>query len=171
MTNVIDRNKEPVLAVYPGSFDPITVGHMDIIYRAADLFDELIVCIMVNHKKHCLFSEAERLEQVKMLFKDTANIRVDSYHGLAMAYAKEKKAKVLVRGLRSPEDFSYEYNMTFFNHRISPEVETVFLGASMDYVNISSSAVRELLAFGGNISGLVPKEIEKAIIERGGKYE
>lgn len=153
-------------AVYPGSFDPVTNGHLDIIRRASALFDEVTVCVMVNHAKHCIFSPEERMALIAASVAGLDNVRVDSYDGLLMAYARQKGMDAVVKGLRSGRDFEFENTMDFYNKRIAPEIETVYLMAEHTYVHVSSSGVRELMAFQGDISGLVPDQVVRAIAKK-----
>ena len=150
-------------AVYPGSFDPITCGHVDIIRRGAAIFDEVTVCVMVNPRKKYLFSLEERLDLIQKSLKDLKNVKIDHYEGLMMNYAIENHFDVVLKGLRNTQDFEYENNMEFFNKRMAKDIESVYLMSSHEHEYISSSAVRELLNFGGDLSGLVPKVVEDAL--------
>ncbi len=153
-------------AIYPGSFDPITLGHLDIIHRAAKIFDKLIVVVMVNPAKKCAFSPEERVELIKKCTADLDNISVEFSDGLLADYAKEKKAGAIIKGLRALSDFEYEFQMALTNSRLNPEVETLFLTTKAENMYLSSSMVRQIASMGGDISGFVPDIIHKQIINR-----
>ena len=140
-----------MLAVYPGSFDPITNGHMDIIRRAAALFDQLIVAVLENPTKKPLFTVEERKWMIKESIKDIPNVQVDSFHGLTVEYARQKGAGVLVRGLRAISDFEFEFQLAAMNHKLHPEVEAVFMMTNTKYSFLSSSAIKEAASFCGCI--------------------
>jgi pantetheine-phosphate adenylyltransferase len=146
-------------AIYPGSFDPVTVGHMDLIMRSAKMFDELVVGVLDNYRKQCAFSVEERVEMLKVLTKDVPNIKIKAFSGLLVDFAKQEDAHIIVRGLRAITDFEYELQMAQTNRQIDGGIDTVFLTASAEYSYVSSSAVRELALFGGDYSGFVPSEI------------
>ncbi len=145
-------------AIYPGSFDPVTFGHQDIIERSAALFDELIVGVLNNSAKNSLFSVGERVSMLKELTKVIPNVTVDSFDGLLVDYMKESGATIIVRGLRAVTDFEYELQMAQTNHVEYPKAETIFLTTNMKYSYLSSSVVREFAAFGGDISKFVPSQ-------------
>ena len=148
------------IAICPGSFDPITMGHLDIIRRTAKLFDTVIVCIMHNSSKTTpMFSVDERVEMVCRAVKDLPNVRVDTSAGLLAEYARQFDGAVVVKGLRAASDFEYEFQMNLINKKINPELETMFLTASEKYTFLSSSVVREMARYGAELSGLVPDEI------------
>ncbi|MGE5632918.1 MAG: pantetheine-phosphate adenylyltransferase [Caulobacteraceae bacterium] len=154
------------IAVCPGSFDPATNGHLDIIERSAKLFDKVIVAVLNNPNKQPIFSVEERVELLKktcMLFE---NVEVDSFSGLLMDYVKKKDANVIVKGLRAVSDFEYEFQMALMNKKLNPEVETVFMMTSNKYSYLSSSLVKEVVKLGGCIKGLVPDVIEKELHKR-----
>lgn len=153
------------IAVYPGSFDPVTLGHLDIIRRAAKLFDELVVCVMVNPTKKYLLSEEKRVALLEAVVADLPNVRIDTHGGLMVRYAQENQIGFVIKGLRNGTDYDYEINMEFYNRRIVPEIETVYLASDPTLVHVSSSGVRELIAFEGDVGGLVPDVVEKAIAE------
>ncbi len=154
-------------AIYPGSFDPLTMGHLDLIKRAAACFDELTVAVLNNHEKSPLFSVEERVNMIKEAVKDIPNVRVDSFSGFLVDYAKEHDIHVSIRGLRTPSDFEYELPTAQFNRILSKdEVETLFLATSLEYAHLSSSAVREVAKFKGDIRGLVPDCILTKIYEK-----
>ena len=158
-------------AVYTGSFDPVTNGHMDIIRRASEIFDVLIVSILNNKEKTPLFSVEERVKILEEATKDLPNVQIDSFSGLLVDYAREKDLHVIVRGLRAITDFEYELQMSQTNHKLSPNVETMFLTTSIEYSYLSSTTVREIAAFGGDVTQFVPQavavELEKKMKEKG----
>ena len=163
------------IAVYPGSFDPVTNGHIDIIERAAKIFDLVHVAIIVNPEKTPYFDIDEREQMLKTAVSHIKKAKVDSFDGLLVDYAKTKKACAIVRGLRAVSDFDYEFQMALTNLRMCPEIETVFIMTDYKYSYLSSSLVKQIAFLGGNVSGLVPKtvvkELKKAVIDRnrGGK--
>ena len=154
------------VAIYPGSFDPITLGHLDIIHRAAKLFDKLIVVVMVNPAKKCSFLPEERVELIKKSIDDLDNVTVEFSDGLLAEYAKEKNAGAIIKGLRALSDFEYEFQMALTNSKLNPEVETLFLTTKAENMYLSSSMVRQIASMGGDISGFVPDIIHKQIINR-----
>ena len=147
---------ERVIAIYPGSFDPITKGHLDLIRRSAGLFERLIVALLRNESKQPLFSIDERLEMLEQVAAGFGNVEVDSFDGLLAHYAGRRGAKVILRGIRAVSDYEYELQMTHMNRRLNPAVETVFLMANDAYSIISSRLVKEVFRLGGDISELVP---------------
>ena len=153
------------IAICPGSFDPVTLGHMDIISRACKIFDKVIVAVPVNPDKHASFTVEERME---MLRTATAgmNVEVDCVHGLLADYAKEKNAAAIVKGLRAMTDFEYEFQMALTNKKLNPEVETMFLATSVENMFLSSSMVKQIAGFGGDISHFVPECLLDRINER-----
>ncbi len=146
-------------AVFPGSFDPPTYGHLNIIERASKLFDSIDVVIAVNHEKHSLFTADERLHFIKAMTKNFANVTVHKWEGLVVNYAKENGANILLRGIRNANDFSYEFDLSLMNHTLNAEIETLFIPTEQKYSIIKSSAIKELAMFGGDISGMVPPEV------------
>lgn len=156
------------VAIYPGSFDPITNGHLDLIERAARLFDRLIVAILRNEGKEPLFTAEERVEMLRQVLRDYANVEVDSFEGLLVDYAARRGAGVIVRGIRAVSDYEYELQMALMNRRLAPQIETVFLMAGEAYSFISSRLVKEVASLGGDISGLVPPVVEARLRERVG---
>ncbi len=154
------------LAIYPGSFDPITNGHLDLIDRAARLFDRLIVAILSNESKEPVFSVEERIEMLREVVTGYPNVEVDSFHGLLVDYAATRGATVIIRGIRAISDYEYELQMALMNRRLAPGIETVFLMASEDYSFISSRLVKEVISLGGDISGLVPPPVEVKLRHR-----
>ncbi|MDI6870305.1 MAG: pantetheine-phosphate adenylyltransferase [Bacillota bacterium] len=153
-------------AVYPGSFDPVTNGHLDIIERAAVLFDEVIVAVARNRAKHALFSVAERLEMLREVTGSLVNVKVDAFDGLTVRYAKAQGAQVIIRGLRVLSDFENEMMMALMNRNQEPTIDTIFLMTSKDHAFLSSSAVKELASLGGDISALVPPEVARQLAAR-----
>lgn len=143
-------------AIYPGSFDPVTFGHLDIIRRSSKLVDELIVGVLKNNAKSPLFSVAERVKILEEVTKELPNVRIVPFEGLLVEFAREMKAKMVVRGLRAITDFEYELQMAQTNHKLEPELETIFLTTSLEYSYLSSTTVKEVAAFGGDISQFVP---------------
>ncbi len=156
----------PTLAVYPGSFDPLTNGHVDIILRGARLFDRIIVAILVNAEKAPLFSMEERVAITREVFRDQPNVEVDTFHGLLVDYVEERGAQVIVRGLRAVSDFEYEFQMALMNRRLKPRIETVFMMPAEQYSYISSRLIKEVFSLGGRVSGLVPAEVEARLREK-----
>ena len=156
-------------AVYPGSFDPMTYGHLDIIKRASKIFDVLIVSVLNNKEKTPLFSVEERVKILAKATADIPNVKVDSFSGLLVDYAREKKIHVAVRGLRAITDFEYELQISQTNRLLSKEtLDTVFLATSLEYAYLSSSGVREIASFGGDISMCVPDFVAKLVYEKYG---
>jgi pantetheine-phosphate adenylyltransferase len=154
------------LAVYPGTFDPLTNGHVDIIERGARLFDRIIVAILVNAEKAPLFSMAERVDIARKVFTDHANVEVDTFDGLLVDYVAKRQANVLVRGLRAVSDFEYEFQMALMNRRLNPTIETVFMMPAEQYSYISSRLIKEVFALGGRVHGLVPELVETRLREK-----
>lgn len=154
-------------AIYPGSFDPITNGHLDIIKRGAEIFDKIIVAVLINVDKKGLFNIEERVELIKKATYDIKNIEIISFQGLLIDLLKEKNSNVILRGLRAVSDFEYEMQMALMNNKLNSDVETVFMMTSAENSFLSSSAIKQVAKFGGNINGLVPnniiKDIEKKI--------
>lgn len=153
-------------AVYPGSFDPVTNGHLDIIRRSRCLADELIVGVLNNKAKTPLFSVEERVKMLEEMTKNMPGVKVVPFEGLLIDFAKEMSAGIVVRGLRAVTDFEYELQMAQTNNKLSPELETVFLTTSLEYSYLSSTIVKEVAAFGGDISQFVPETIERRIQEK-----
>ena len=155
------------LAICPGSFDPITLGHLDIISRSAQIFDNVIVCIMFNsNKTKPMFAISERVEMVKKVVERFPNVRVDTSDGLLAEYAKQFDGAVIVKGLRAASDFEYEFQMNHINKKINPELETMFLTANEKYTFLSSSVVPEVASYGADLTGFVPREIVAEIEEK-----
>ena len=154
------------LAVYPGSFDPLTNGHVDIITRGARLFDRIVVAILVNAEKAPLFSMAERVEIARAVFKEYANVEVDTFDGLLVDYVEKRKARVIVRGLRAISDFEFEFQLALMNRRLNSEIETVFMMPAEQYSYISSRLIKEVFSLGGKVHGLVPELVEARLREK-----
>jgi len=152
-----------VVAIYPGSFDPITLGHLDIIERGVKLFDHVIIAVLCNPSKEPLFSQEKRMEQIRYCTNHLKNVEVDSFTGLTVEYAKLRQARVLLRGLRVLSDFEKELQMSHTNQTLWSGVETVFLATTKEYSFLSSSIVKEIARFGGSISHLVPENVAKDI--------
>jgi pantetheine-phosphate adenylyltransferase len=154
------------IAVYPGSFDPITFGHLDIINRALKIFDEVVIAVARNERKSPLFSVEERVDLIKSVMKQNERVEVDTFDGLLVDYARSRKAQAIIRGLRAISDFEYELQMAQINRGISKDVETVFLMTSVFYSFLSSSIVKEVHSLKGPIDGLVPPLVKKALDEK-----
>jgi pantetheine-phosphate adenylyltransferase len=154
------------LAVYPGSFDPLTNGHVDIITRGSRLFDRIIVAILVNAEKSPLFTMEERVEMSRTVFKGQPNVEVDTFDGLLVDYVARRNAQVIVRGLRAVSDFEFEFQMALMNQRLNGTIETVFMMPSEKYTFISSRLIKEVFALGGQVHGLVPDLIETRLREK-----
>lgn len=146
-------------AIYPGSFDPVTSGHLNIIRRAARIFDKLVVCVMVNAGKNPMFTLDERVELIRRVTSDIPNVEVDSSNELLANYAKKRDISVIVKGLRAGSDFENEFQMALINHKINPELDTMFLTAESQYMYLSSSTVKELGNYGVDLSDFLPQEI------------
>lgn len=157
------ENDGKTTAVYPGSFDPVTNGHLDIIRRAANVFGRLIVAVGANAAKTPLFSVAERVELLRSVTRDLPNVEIDHFDGLLVEYARSKGAKVIIKGLRAVSDFEYELQMASINHRLDDRIETFFMMTSPKYSFLSSSIIREVARLNGSITGLVPEEVETAL--------
>jgi pantetheine-phosphate adenylyltransferase len=153
----------PKVAIYPGSFDPVTNGHIDIVERGLKLFDKIIVSILHNPKKEYLFPLEERLEMLKDCMKKFKGVEIDSFDGLLVDYAASRKAHAILRGLRAMSDFEYEFQMALMNRRLNREIQTVFLMTGLRWIFTSSSIIKEAIQFGGNIDGMVPKLVQKKL--------
>jgi len=161
-----EKSLSEKIAVVPGSFDPITNGHLDIIKRAADVFDVIYVAVLNNSSKNPLFSIDERMELIKEVTKEIPNIRIESSTGLLVEYAKAKNAKAIVRGLRAVSDFEYEMQITSMNRYLDESIETFFIMTKNQYSFLSSSIVKEVARYGGTVTGLVPEIVENALLEK-----
>ncbi|HKK91269.1 MAG TPA: pantetheine-phosphate adenylyltransferase [Desulfobacteraceae bacterium] len=153
-------------AIYPGSFDPLTNGHADIIERGLKIFDRVIVAIMHNPSKNCLFSVDERMEMIKKSFESKKNIQVDSFNGLVVDYARMHNAVALLRGMRAISDFENEFQMALMNRRLNKKVQTVFLMTGLRWIFTSSSIIKEVAQFGGDITGMAPKPVKDKMLEK-----
>ena len=156
------------LAVYPGSFDPLTNGHVDIIERGARLFDRIIVAIAANAEKAPMFTMAERVDIARAVFRNHPNVEVDTFDGLLVNYVERRKANVIVRGLRAVSDFEYEFQMALMNRELAASLETVFMMPAVQYSYISSRLIKEVFALGGKVHGLVPELVEKRLRDKQG---
>lgn len=154
------------IAIYPGSFDPVTFGHLDIIKRIAKVFDKVIIGILINKNKTPLFSVEEKMDMLKEVTRDLSNIEIIAFEGLLIEFAKQQKANVIVRGLRGVSDFEYELQMAQGNQQYDEEVETMFLATSAKYSYISSSMVKEIAHFGGDVEGFVPDYVKEKVKEK-----
>ena len=153
-------------AIYPGSFDPVTLGHLDIIKRSAALVDHLIVGVLNNSTKTPLFSVDERVNMLKEVTKDIPNVEILSFSGLLVDFAREHNVQAIIRGLRAVTDFEYELQMSQTNRKVAPEVDTIFFTTSLEYAYLSSSIVKEVAQYGGDISAFVAEPVEKAIKQK-----
>jgi len=151
------------LAVFPGSFDPLTNGHVDIILRSAHLFERVIVAVLVNADKKPLFTSDERVAIVREVFREYANVEVESFDGLLVEYAKRRRASAIVRGLRAVSDFEYEFQMALMNRHLEPTLETVFMMPAEQYTYLSSRLIKEVFQLGGEVKGLVPPAVERSM--------
>ena len=160
------KKRSDRIAIYPGTFDPLTNGHVDIIKRGALLFDRIVVALLVNQEKEPLFSVAERVEMLSAVLALESNVEVDTFDGLLVDYARRRKAQVIVRGLRAISDFEYEMQMALMNRRLSDTLETVLMMPSESYTYLSSRLVKEVFALGGSVHGLVPTLVEAKLAEK-----
>ncbi|HKY63620.1 MAG TPA: pantetheine-phosphate adenylyltransferase [bacterium] len=151
------------IAIYPGSFDPPTYGHMNIVERGLDIFEKVIIAVARNTSKKSLLSPDERVELLRNLFKGRRNVEVDQFEGLLVEYAKTKKTNVILRGLRTVADYEYELQMSFSNKSLNPQVETIFMMTESKFSHISSSIIKEIAYFGGSVKGMVHPLVEKTI--------
>lgn len=154
------------IAIYPGSFDPITYGHLDIIKRSLSIFDEIIVAVARNSQKNPLFTSDERMDLIKEVLKDEPRVSVDTFNGLLINYVTARDAHVIIRGLRAISDFEYEFQIAQMNSSISYNVETMFMMTSVQYGYLSSSIVKEVCSLGGNVDSFVPPEIKTAMLKK-----
>ena len=159
--------KNFVRAIFPGSFDPVTNGHLDVIHRAVPLFDELVVAVVHNSHKNQLFSPKERVDMIAELIADTPNVSVESFDGLTVAYAKKRQANVILRGLRSLTDVQYEFQLAMTNRAVA-SIETVFIMTSERYGFTSSTLIREIASLGGDLSNLIPQNVQAQLRDRFG---
>ena len=155
-------------AVYPGSFDPVTYGHLDIIARSAEIMDELVVGVLMNQAKTPLFSVEERVSMLHIMTKNISNVRIESFSGLSVDFARKEGAGFFIRGLRAITDFDYELQMSQTNRIMAPEIDTIFRTTRLQYAYLSSTTVKEVASYGGDISNFVPPLVEKAVMEKFG---
>ncbi len=153
-------------AIYPGSFDPITNGHVDIIQRGFEIFDKIVVSVLENPVKSPLFPVGERVEMIRQIFKHEKKVEVKSFQGLLVEFARRNKARIVIRGLRAVSDFEYEFQMALMNRNLAPDVETLFMMPSLNSTFLSSKVVKEVFALGGPVRDLVPPLVEKALGEK-----
>jgi len=156
-------------AIYPGTFDPLTLGHVDIIARGSALFDKIVVAVVRNAEKSPLFSVEDRIEMIQEAFADSKNVETDAFSGLLVDYARAKKATAIVRGIRAISDFEYEFQMALMNRRLAPSIETVFMMPAEEYSYVSSRLVKEVAELGGSVKGLVPAGVERRLQQKLGK--
>ena len=149
------------LAIFPGSFDPLTNGHVDLILRSAHLFERIVVAVLINAEKEPLFTTSERMEIIREVFHEYPNVEVDSFAGLLVDYARRRRASAIVRGLRAVSDFEYEFQMALMNRHLEPSLETVFMMPAEQYTFVSSRLIKEVFRLGGEVRGLVPAQVEQ----------
>lgn len=152
-----------ITAVYPGTFDPVTNGHLDVIERAATLFDEVVVCIAINSAKTPLFTKEERCELLQESVSNFSNVQIDTFEGLLVKYAEEKNASVIIRGLRAVSDFEYEFQLSLTNRKLSPSINTIFVMPNEKYTYLNSSLIRELASYNAEIQDFVPSHVHDAL--------
>ena len=164
---MIKKNKIKMkTAVYPGSFDPVTNGHIDVIERASKIFDNLIITVGDNPGKEPLFSREERVEMIREATKDIKNVIVEAFEGLLLDYLKKKGSKIIIRGLRAVSDFEFEFQRALMNRKVNGDVETIFIMTKEDYVFLNSSIIKEMAMFGGSVKKFVPEVVEKRLKEK-----
>lgn len=154
------------IAVYPGSFDPVTNGHIDIVERGLRIFEKIIICIMCNSEKKTLFTVKERVEMLEISLEKFSNVEVDSYDGLLVQYGARRKANAILRGMRAVSDFEYEFQMAMMNRRLNRQIQTVFMMTGFRWIFTSSSIIKEAARFGGNISDMVPPIVNQKLKEK-----
>ncbi|NOZ46916.1 MAG: pantetheine-phosphate adenylyltransferase [Chlorobi bacterium] len=154
------------IAIYPGTFDPITLGHIDVIERASIIFDKVIVVIAINSKKTCLFSEEERILMARESLKHLSNIEIDKFNGLTVDYAKKRNATTIIRGIRAISDYEYEFQIALMNRKLNPDVSTIFLLPNEKYTYLNSSIIRELSKYNQDVSDFVPPIVSKMLKEK-----
>jgi pantetheine-phosphate adenylyltransferase len=159
-------SRRGVTAIYPGSFDPITNGHLDVIQRCCNLFDSVIVALLLNTAKTPLFSIEERVEMLRQVTSPWENVEIDTFDGLLVEYARRKKAQAIVRGIRAVSDYEYEFQMALMNRRLDDSIETVFMMPAESYSYLSSRLVKEVSLLGGSVAGLVPPIVEAALAKK-----
>lgn len=154
------------VAIYPGSFDPVTNGHLDIVARGLKLFDKIIVTILLNPSKKALFTTQERIDMLEACLNKNSAIEIDTYNGLLVDYAAKRNAQAILRGMRAVSDFEYEFQLALMNRRLNRQVQTIFLMTGFRWIFTSSSIIKEAAQFGGNISGMVPPAVQKKLQEK-----
>ena len=157
------------LAIYPGSFDPLHNGHVDIMLRGARLFERILVAVLVNAEKHPLFTDDERVDMIREVFREYPNVEVDTFEGLLVEYARRRRASAIVRGIRAVSDFEYEFQMALMNRHVEPTLETVFMMPAEQYTYLSSRLIKEVFSLGGEVRGLVPPSVEIRMLEKSGR--
>jgi pantetheine-phosphate adenylyltransferase len=157
------------LAIYPGSFDPLHNGHVDIMLRGARLFERILVAVLVNAEKHPLFTDEERVDMIREVFREYPNVEVDTFEGLLVEYARRRRASAIVRGIRAVSDFEYEFQMALMNRHVEPTLETVFMMPAEQYTYLSSRLIKEVFSLGGEVRGLVPPSVEIRMLEKSGR--
>ena len=164
-----EETPEGRLAIFPGSFDPLTNGHVDIILRSTHLFEQIVVAVLVNAEKQPLFTPDERIAIIKDVFKEYPNIEVETFDGLLVEYARRRRASAIVRGIRAVSDFEYEFQMALMNRRLNPRIETVFMMPAESYSYVSSRLVKEVVQLGARVTGLVPPVVERRLRDKYGE--
>lgn len=159
------------LAIYPGSFDPLHNGHVDIILRGAHLFERILVAVLVNAEKNPLFTDDERVEMIREVFREYPNVEVDTFEGLLVEYARRRRASAIVRGMRAVSDFEYEFQMALMNRHLEPTLETVFMMPAEQYTYLSSRLIKEVFSLRGDVGGLVPPSVEGRMQEKAGRFD
>ncbi len=163
---MVEEGRMSKIAIYPGTFDPITNGHIDLVKRTLKIFQEVIIAVAPSLKKKPFFSTEERVALIRQSVKNLGGARAETFDTLLVDYAKKKKSVAIIRGLRAVSDFEYELQMALMNRRLNADIETVFMMPSGEYIFLTSTMVKEIASFGGNIGGLVPKPVEKALRDR-----
>ena len=166
MKKAAEQDKIINRAIYPGSFDPITYGHISIVRRSLKIFDEVIIAVAVNTTKKTVFSEQQRVRMIREIFKNEAHVYVDSFQGLLVDYVRRKKAQTILRGIRTVTDFDYEFQMALANKSLDPNVEQVFMMTEGKYLYYSSSIIKEIVSLGGSVRDMVPEVVEKGLIKK-----
>ena len=164
----VSRASGAGLAIFPGSFDPLTNGHVDIVLRSAHLFERVLIAVLVNPDKHPLFTPEERVDIIRKVFREYPNVEVDTFGGLLVDYARAKRASAIVRGLRAVSDFEYEFQMALMNRHLEPTLETVFMMPAEQYTYLSSRLIKEVFSLGGEVRGLVPPVVEESMRKKQG---
>ena len=157
------------LAIYPGSFDPLHNGHVDLMLRGARLFERILIAVLVNAEKTPLFTDDERVEMIREVFREYPNVEVDTFEGLLVEYARRRRASAIVRGIRAVSDYEYEFQMALMNRHLEPTLETVFMMPAEQYTYLSSRLIKEVFSLGGEVRGLVPPSVEVRMQEKSGR--